>query len=104
MPDIPGWALQTVDLHTTDEDELAALVDDACDNDASFMFVDSDDLENPEKPLAVLIPWERYVHMTALALAVPAKPHLPDKKDLVAGKVSPGEVPPLTEGDQLDGK
>lgn len=68
--------LEQIDLHTTDEDELAALIDDACDNGKAFVIVDSDDLDNPG-PLAVVLPWDRYETLVGIAVrAETVEPHL----------------------------
>lgn len=63
----PAWALQTLDLATSDEEEICAIIDDVTDHDHAYMIVDS--INDGDKPLAVMIPWEAYVGLMARASA-----------------------------------
>ncbi len=60
-------SLEYVDLHIADEYEICAVIDDATDNGKTIAFIDSNDLDNPDKPLAVLLPWDVWEKITAAA-------------------------------------
>lgn len=68
--DPPTWALFDVDLASTDEDELSALIDDCIDSGKSLAFRDSRESEDVR---AVCISWEAYVGLVSRALPGPTQ-------------------------------
>lgn len=64
--DPPAWALRTLDLATSDEDEICAIIDDVTDHDFAYMIIDS--INDGDKPLAVMLPWDAYVGLIGRAL------------------------------------
>ena len=64
MTNPPTWALFDVDLATTDEDELSALIDDVIDSGKSLAFRDTTESDEIR---AVCISYEAYVGLISRA-------------------------------------